>query len=73
MGHLRLRERDDRNHRLSSEEDYLVSLDSDHVGTLRRPLNGLVSGAFEADDILVKLAILSSLFIKLVDNHILAS
>ena len=72
MSYLGLRKCDDRNHGLSTEEDYLVRLEKDHVCALWTPLNWLVSSALKSDDVLIWLAILSPRLVKFVDDYVLA-
>ena len=72
MCHLGLRKCDYWHHGFSTEENYLVRFEHDHVGALRTPLNRFLSRTFKRRYRLVRLAVLCPGSVELIDDNILA-
>lgn len=73
MGDFSLGQSNDRHHSLSTEENHLVDLNDDQVGSLGTPLNWFVSNSLQSYEFFVSLPVLSLGLIELVDNYILVA
>ena len=71
VGHFGLRQGDDRHHGFTTQEDNLVSFDDDQIGAFGAPLDGLFRNTFKCDKFLIRLAILCTSLVELIDDHVL--
>ena len=73
MGDLGLGQSNDGHHSFTTEENHLVHLDDDQVGSLGTPLNWLVSSSLQSYELFVFLSILSLGPVELVDDDTLVA